>query len=295
LVFIRHKKIKGHQYAYLVKNNWNNENKKVRQEIIKYLGRSSKLRMEDVPSEYQKDPNILDFFSNYSTEIDKTDSIKLELQDELLNHLTNGTIDELPKLYEKYQKLFKLSHISGLAKFYDQILTPVMYRVGELWESGKIDVATEHVCSNLAENLVRIINDRNTRNSSMMNKSKKILMCTPEGELHSLSCLMLESIISRMGFSVFNAAPSVPYESVASYIKDLDPYLILISITLKDNFPTLLRLINRISKSYPVPILVGGMGIVSENTHRCTSQNVRFLAGHSFADITKIDILNSQV
>jgi methanogenic corrinoid protein MtbC1 len=170
-----------------------------------------------------------------------------------------------------------------------------MYRVGELWESGKIDVATEHVCSNLAENLVRIINDRNTRNSSMMNKSKKILMCTPEGELHSLSCLMLESIISRMGFSVFNAAPSVPYESVASYIKDLDPYLILISITLKDNFPTLLRLINRISKSYPVPILVGGMGIVSENTHRCTSQNVRFLAGHSFADITKIDILNSQV
>jgi methanogenic corrinoid protein MtbC1 len=292
LVFIRYKKIKGHQYAYLVKNNWNNENKKVRQEIIKYLGRSSKLTKEDVPPEYQNDPNILDFFSNYSTEIDKTDAIKLELQDELLNHLTNGTIDELPKLYEKYQKLFKFSRIYDLAKFYDQLLTPVMYRVGELWESGKIDVATEHVCSNLAENLVRIINDRHTRNSIMMNKSRKILMCTPEGELHSLACLMLESIISRMGFSVFNAAPSVPYESLVSYIRDLDPYLILISITLKDNFPTLLRLINRISERYPVPVLVGGNGIVSENTHRCTLQNVRFLGCHSFTDITKIDILN---
>ena len=295
MVFIRYKKIKGHQYAYLVKNNWNIQNKKVRQEIIKYLGRSSKLRKEDVPPEYQNDPNILDFFSNYSTEIDKTDAIKLELQDELLNHFTNGTIDELPMMYEKYQKLFKLSRIFGLAKFYDQILTPVMYRVGELWESGKIDVATEHVCSNLAENLVRIINDRYKRDSSLMNKSRKILMCTPEGELHSLACLMLESIISRMGFSVFNAAPSVPYESLVSYIKDLNPYLILISITLKDNFPTLLRLIIRISESYPVPILVGGMGIVSESTHRSTLQNVRFLAGHLFADITKIDILNSHV
>jgi MerR family transcriptional regulator, light-induced transcriptional regulator len=292
LVFIRHKKIKGHHYAYLVKNNWNNENKKVRQEIIKYLGRSSNLRKEDVPTKYQNDSNILDFFSNHSTEIDKTDAIKLELQDELLSQLTNGTIDELPTLYEKYQKLFKLSRIFGLAKFYDQILTPVMYRVGELWESGKIDVATEHVCSNLAENLVRIINDRYRRNSSIMKKSRKILMCTPEGELHSLACLMLESIISRMGFSVFNAAPSVPYESIFSYIKDLNPYLILISVTSKDNFATLLRLINRISERNPVPILVGGMGIVSESTHRCTLQNVRFLAGHSFADITKIDILN---
>jgi len=295
LVFIRHKKIKGHQYAYLVKNNWNNQYKKVRQEIIKYLGRSSRLRKEDVPPEYQNDPNILDFFSNYSTEIDKTDAIKLELQDELLSHLTHGTIDELPMMYEKYQKLFKLSRIFGLAKFYDQLLTPVMYRVGELWESGKIDVATEHVCSNLAENLVRIINDRYRRNSIMNHKSRKILMCTPEGELHSLACLMLESIISRMGFAVFNAAPSVPYESLVYYIKDLDPYLILISITLKDNFPTLLRVINRISESYPVPILVGGMGIVSESMHRCTLQNVKFLVGHSFADITKIDILNSHV
>ena len=292
MVFIRHKKIKGHHYAYLVKNNWNNENKKVRQEIIKYLGRSSNLRKEDVPTKYQNDPNILDFFSNHSTKIDKTDAIKLELQDELLSQLTNGTIDELPTLYEKYQKSFKLSSIFGLAKFYNQILTPVMYRVGELWESGKIDVATEHVCSNLAENLVRIINDRYRRNFSIMKKSRKILMCTPEGELHSLACLMLESIISRMGFSVFNAAPSVPYESIFSYIKDLNPYLILISVTSKDNFATLLRLINRISERNPVPILVGGMGIVSESTHRCTLQNVRFLAGHSFADITKIDILN---
>jgi methanogenic corrinoid protein MtbC1 len=116
-------------------------------------------------------------------------------------------------------------------------------------------------------------------------------MCTPEGELHSLACLMLESVISRMGFSVFNTAPSVPYESLASYINDLSPYLILISITLKDNFPTLLRLINKVRESNPIPILVGGMGIVPESKFKCTFDNVRFLEGHSFADIIKVDML----
>lgn len=291
MVFIRHKKIKGNNYAYLVKNNWNNQSKKVKQEIIKYLGRSSKLRKVDVPIEYQNHPNILDFFSLHNTEVDKTDNIKIELQDELLRILINGTIDGIPTLSAKYSKLFKLSRIFGLAKFYDQLLTPVMHKVGEMWETGKIDVATEHVCSNMAENLVRIINDRFSGNSIMTHKNKKILMCTPEGELHSLACLMLESVISRMGFSVFNTAPSVPYESLASYINDLSPYLILISITLKDNFPTLLRLINKVSESNPIPILVGGMGIVPESKFKRTFDNVRFLEGHSFADVIKVDML----
>ena len=37
LVFIRDKKVKGHSYAYLVRNVWDNKNGRVRQEIVKYL------------------------------------------------------------------------------------------------------------------------------------------------------------------------------------------------------------------------------------------------------------------
>jgi len=50
--------VKGHSYAYLVRNVWDNKNGKVRQEIVKYLGRSSKVALEDIPKEFQKDPNI---------------------------------------------------------------------------------------------------------------------------------------------------------------------------------------------------------------------------------------------
>ena len=50
-------------YAYLVKNTWDNSNSKVKQEIVKYLGRSSKVTIKDIPKEFHKDPNIVAFIA----------------------------------------------------------------------------------------------------------------------------------------------------------------------------------------------------------------------------------------
>ena len=53
MVYIRIKRIKNHDYAYLVKNTW--INKKPKQSIVKYLGNVSRLRIEDIPEEYLTD------------------------------------------------------------------------------------------------------------------------------------------------------------------------------------------------------------------------------------------------
>ena len=45
----------------------------------------------------------------------------------MLNLLINYDIEALFKTYEKYSRIF------GLLKFYERLLTPVMYKVGELW------------------------------------------------------------------------------------------------------------------------------------------------------------------
>ena len=48
----------------------------------------------------------------------------------MLNLLINYDIEALFKTFEKY------SRILGLVKFYERLLTPVMYSVGELWSKG---------------------------------------------------------------------------------------------------------------------------------------------------------------
>jgi methanogenic corrinoid protein MtbC1 len=260
LVFIRDKKVKGHLYAYLVKNTWDNNNSKVKQEIVKYLGRSSKVTIKDIPKEFHEDPNILAFIAAHSSDVKKTEEMEFSMRERMLDLLINYDIETLFKTFEKY------SRILGLVKFYERLLTPVMYKVGELWSKGTLDIATEHVCSNAAHSLIKIINEKVSRQKQPSTEVKKILLCTPEGEMHSLGCMVIESVLISKGYSVFNIAPSVPSTSVTSFANKLEPDLIIISIILAENIYAVTRLINHIQTAmaeHP-PILVGGAGLSSK-------------------------------
>jgi methanogenic corrinoid protein MtbC1 len=264
LVLIRDKKVKGHLYAHLVKNTWDNSNSKVKQKIVKYLGRSSKVTIKDIPKEFHEDPNILAFIAAHSLDVKKTEEIEFSMRERMLDLLIYYDIEALFKVFEKY------SRVLGLVKFYERLLTPVMYKVGELWSKGTLDVATEHVCSNAAHSLVKIINEKVSRQKQPSTEVKKIFLCTPEGEMHSLGCMVIESVLMSKGYSVLNIAPSAPSTSVISFAKKLEPDLIIISITLTENLHAANRLINDLlsTKADHAPILLGGAGIssVKKNT-----------------------------
>lgn len=280
MVFIRDKKIKGNSYAYLVRNIWNNKNGKVRQEIVKYLGRSSKVTLEDIPLEYQKDPNIISFIASHSSD---AENMELTMKEQMLELLMRNDIRSLVDIFERYL------HFFGLVRFYESLLAPVMYNVGELWQAGRLNVATEHICSNAAHTLVKIINERVSRNPKENRKSPKILICTPEGEYHSLGCMVIESFLRSKGYSVSNIAPSVPSDSVIDFASKYDPDLIMISLTLPDNIGAANKLINKIleSKLDVSRILVGGIGIESIKTKNQKNdlKKVKFLKGTKLSGI----------
>jgi MerR family transcriptional regulator, light-induced transcriptional regulator len=161
----------------------------VKQKIVKYLGRSSKVTIKDIPKEFHEDPNILTFIAAHSLDVKKTEEMEFSMREGMLDLLIYNDIEALFKVFEKY------SRVLGLVKFYERLLTPVMYKVGELWSKGTLDVATEHVYSNAAHSLVKIINEKVSRQKQPSTEVKKIFLCTPEGEMHSLSCMVIESVL----------------------------------------------------------------------------------------------------
>jgi hypothetical protein len=188
LVYIRNKQVKGINYAYLVQSIWDSNRNMSRQQTIKYLGNASRITLEDIPDEYRGDSKILTFISASSSYHEKNRILISRIQDEMFTHLTGCNIGGLVGLYEKYSKLFDLT------SFYEKLLKPVMYRIGDLWEQGKLDIATEHASTNTAVGLIKVINERitsrgRTREISTQNKS---VICTPDGELHGLACDMIE-------------------------------------------------------------------------------------------------------
>jgi MerR family transcriptional regulator, light-induced transcriptional regulator len=280
LVFIRDKKVKGHSYAYLVRNVWDSKDGRVRQKIVKYLGRSSNVDLEDIPKEFQKDPNVVTFIACHSSDAEKMEfTMKEKMLELLIRNDTNSLVD----IFDRYSQIF------GLVKFYERLLTPVMYKVGELWKEGRLDVATEHICSSAAHTLVKIINERMSKIPLANRKALKILICTPEGEYHSLGCMVIESFLRSKGYSVSNIAPSVPSDTIISFAGKFNPDLIMISITLGENINATNKLINKILESSIsfTPILVGGIGIesITIKNQNDKLKKVKFLKGIKLSGI----------
>ena len=52
---------------------------------------------------------------------------------------------------------------NSLDQFYERVMTPVMSEIGYMWSEGKLSIATEHVASNIAHSLVKVISDENRK------------------------------------------------------------------------------------------------------------------------------------
>jgi methanogenic corrinoid protein MtbC1 len=115
------------------------------------------------------------------------------------------------------------------------------------------------VCSNATNNLIKLINEKT--NKAKLNFKYKILICTPEGELHNIACNMIESLLLSKGFKIYNISPSVPLDSIVGYVKNIYPDIILISVTLEENIMAVKRLINQIRSKFSIPVVVGGEGV----------------------------------
>lgn len=259
MVYIRAKKVKSDNYLYLVKSVWDSKKNTSKQEIVKYLGKASEVIKEDIPVEYRNEPKILSVLASHNPkDISKREESTKKSKQTLYKKLIEGDIQSSIKIYEEYIKIF------SPGDFFDKILRPVMYKIGEDWANNTISIATEHVASNVAQTLVKIIMDKVTGNAN----KKKILICVPLGEEHHLGCDVLETYLSIKGFKVYNMSTSIPTESILSFIEYNNPDIVLISITLEDNISAGQRLVKKIKEQYDIPILVGGIAFQEEKIHK---------------------------
>ena len=244
------------EYLYLVKSEWDKVKKTSKQKTIKYLGDSSTVNRDDIPVEYRDDPKINAYLiENTPTDFKRKEAMINKFQEQLFSSLTEGELKNAIQLYESFVGQ------STIEKFYEKIMTPVMKKIGSMWSAGKLSIATEHMASNAAQSLVKIISDNHKRNK--LDKGK-LIITTPVGEDHCLSCNVLESFLLSKGFTTFNLSPSTPAESLIQFIKTVNPSAILISITLEENIKSGQRLTKKIHNAYKkLPIFIGGQAFLN--------------------------------
>lgn len=290
--------MKGLDYGYLVQSKWDHKNNTSKQVTIKYLGKTSDINPEDIPAEYRNDPKIIAFISTFGNAHKEKEKVIPKLQNEIFELCMQCNTDGLVNTYKEYSKLF------NLVEFYDKLLKPVLYKIGDLWKQGKLDVATEHASTNTINSFVKVIEEQVSHKINTTTNVRtsicKIMICTPEGELHNVSCNLIESLLVSRGYKVYNISPSVPADSVITYIENIEPDIILISVTNRDNIKAAERLIKQIvlrvdnddnqdnNKHNKIPIVVGGLAFSDYPENYLKDEMVLMMQNASFEEIIKL-------
>lgn len=253
MAFLRIKRIRGRDYAYLVESRWDAERGTSRQVTVQYVGPAEEIRLEDIPAEY-RDDRVRAFILQHSAKAaDRRLKEVRRLRERLGPALVAGDQVKTNVVAEEALR------IVGLDTFYVEILTPVMREIGDLWKRGDLSVSMEHLASNIVREL---LDSLNARIRVARQPKGTAVLCTPQGEMHSLGAKVLEGLLLQRGVRSWNIAASSPTDSIVEFIAAKRPDLVLVSLTIPQYLPALRRLLDTMAaRRIHARVLVGGQGL----------------------------------
>ncbi|MGR3762716.1 cobalamin B12-binding domain-containing protein [Rossellomorea sp. NS-SX7] len=165
--------------------------------------------------------------------------------------------------------------------FYESVVKPSMYRIGDLWEKNQITVADEHLATATLKYLLASVY---TPYEVSERRPKGLLFCI-EGEQHSLGLELANEIFKEQHWNTRYLGANVPVKDAVTFVRAWKPQAVAISIGMTTTIPQLRNCLEEIEKVQPdIKILVGGRLI--------SHYNLDFLKKDSITTIHDLRELN---
>lgn len=150
----------------------------------------------------------------------------------------------------------ELKNDTSFIELYERLLKTALYTVGDLWESNKISVATEHLASAIIEALLNEIYP-SIQPGQFVEKSV-VLTCV-EDELHQVGIRMASDVFELHGWNTLFLGASTPVNELIDFLKERKPDILAVSISLYFHFPKFEIMIQKIRDEFPdILIFTGG-------------------------------------
>ena len=145
-----------------------------------------------------------------------------------------------------------LDHVS----FIDELLAPLIGRVGELWGSSEIGIAHEHLASAV---LLQVMG-RVVRSGEPVGSAPGLVVSTPAGERHEFGALFAAATASSEGWRVTYLGPNLPADDIATAVRTTGADALAMSIVVAAEEPDVAQELRELRLKLPptVPILLGG-------------------------------------
>jgi len=143
---------------------------------------------------------------------------------------------------------------------YEDLVRRSLYQVGELWEQGKISVATEHLATAISESMLNLTYPRLF---SHVPSGKSALVTCAFNEHHQIGGKMVADMFELHGWRGYFLGANTPLDKVEAFIVEKRPNVLAFSLATIMNLDPLLRAAAEIRAAFPeLPILVGGQAFL---------------------------------
>lgn len=142
--------------------------------------------------------------------------------------------------------------------FCDEILTPTLYRIGELWEQNKISIATEHYATAILLSgwqKLRPLPDLPTTQNPLA------LVLTPSDQLHTAGVDLVCDLLSHEKWRVATVRFDDTTNNIIEAVVTFRPQLIIVSISLGCYIPLITNFVKQLRSNHLLfdgSIAVGG-------------------------------------
>jgi methanogenic corrinoid protein MtbC1 len=150
----------------------------------------------------------------------------------------------------------------GTAEIDDEIITPALWFVGELWARGEISVADEHLATEISIRVLAL--QREAQRVADARGGHRVMLAAPAGELHVVALRMVANLLREAGYTVLMLGPDVPAPALAAAASRHQPDVICLTSTMPGGADRMLIAMHEVQKAWPATgFVIGGSGLTA--------------------------------
>ena len=174
--------------------------------------------------------------------------------DEILSECLEAIINYDAKKFESI--LLNTSARLTQPVLIEDVVIPLVYKIGDMWHSGELRVANEHLASSVIRSFLF-----NLLESYSINDSAPVLVsATPIGQEHELGALIAGVIAASAGWKVVYLGSNLPAEEIGSVVSYLNAKVVAISLVYPSDDPSLPKELKKLKQilTSNISIIAGG-------------------------------------
>jgi len=142
-----------------------------------------------------------------------------------------------------------------------KMFMPALVNIGELWNKGLLNIAEEHLAVTVTISQIERITQSLIPTVQIIGTAA---ICTPVGEKHFIGPKVVSELMRLSGWNVHFLGTEMPTTDLVQFVSEKGIDLLVLSITLPENLPGVLEIIDAVKAlDKSVITMIGGSGVAS--------------------------------